>query len=134
MADTTTTATAATDAAQPQDWSKPAAMALPKEGYFEHQQGRYGPVFPKTPANYGFTVIGKVLPGREGAVRDYGKTIEAAVNSVKVASKSCGGSDAFSAICRSANCDPKSRRQALRGGLRPGPGQGGGSGLTKGQV
>jgi len=66
MADTTTTAP---NAAPQQDWTKPAAMALPKEGYFEHRQGRYGPVFPKTPANYGFTVIGKVLPGREDAVR-----------------------------------------------------------------
>ena len=35
------------------DWTKPAAMAIPKEGYFELEQGRYGPIFPKTPANYG---------------------------------------------------------------------------------
>jgi len=63
------------------DWTKPAAMAIPKEGYFKDQveEGRYGPVFPKTPANYGFSVIGKVKPGREQAIRDYGKTIEAAV-------------------------------------------------------
>jgi hypothetical protein len=56
-------------------------MAIPKEGYFKDQveEGRYGPIFPKTPANYGFSVIGKVKPGREQAVRDYGKTIEAAV-------------------------------------------------------
>src|SRR6476619_1434435 len=61
------------------DWRKPAAMALPKEGYFKLEQGRYGPVFPRTPANYGFTVIAKVKPGREQAIRDYGKTIEEAV-------------------------------------------------------
>jgi hypothetical protein len=61
------------------DWTKPAAMALPKEGYFNHEQGRYGAVFPRTPANYGFTVIAKVKPGREQAIRDYGKTIEDAV-------------------------------------------------------
>src|SRR5262249_45208285 len=61
------------------DWSKPAAMAIPKEGYFKLEQGRYGPVFPRTPANYGFTVIVKVKPGREQAIRDYGKTIEDAV-------------------------------------------------------
>src|SRR4051812_43601298 len=42
------------------DWAKPAAMAIPKEGYFKHEQGRYGPIFPRTPANYGFTVIAKV--------------------------------------------------------------------------
>ena len=47
------------------DWTKPAAMAIPKEGYFKLEQGRYGPVFPRTPANYGFTIIAKVKPGRE---------------------------------------------------------------------
>ena len=41
------------------DWTKPAAMAIPKEGYFTLEQGRYGPLFPKTPANYGFTLIAK---------------------------------------------------------------------------
>ena len=29
------------------DWTKPAAMAIPKEGYFTLEQGRYGPTFPK---------------------------------------------------------------------------------------
>jgi hypothetical protein len=61
------------------DWTRPAAMAIPKEGYFKLEQGRYGPVFPRTPANYGFTVIAKVKPGREQAIREYGKTIEQAV-------------------------------------------------------
>jgi hypothetical protein len=61
------------------DWTKPAAMAIPKEGYFKLEQGRYGPIYPKTPANYGFTVIVKVKPGREDAIRAYGKTIEDAV-------------------------------------------------------
>ena len=61
------------------DWTKPAAMAIPKEGYFKLEQGRYGPVFPKTPANYGFTIIAKIKPGREQAIRAYGKTIENAV-------------------------------------------------------
>jgi hypothetical protein len=59
----------------------PAAMALPKEGYFKLEKGRYGPTYPRTPANYGFSVIGKVKAGREQAIRDYGKTIEAAVKS-----------------------------------------------------
>ena len=54
-------------------------MAIPKEGYFTAAQGRYGPAFPRTPANYGFTVIAKVRPGREAAIREYGKTIEEAV-------------------------------------------------------
>jgi hypothetical protein len=61
------------------DFMTPQAMAIPKEGYFEEERGRYGPVFPKTPACHGFTVIAKVKPGREQAVRDYGKSIEAAV-------------------------------------------------------
>jgi hypothetical protein len=61
------------------DWSKPAAMAIPKEGYFQKEEGRYGPIFPQTPACYGFSIIAKVIPGREQAIRDYGKSIEAAV-------------------------------------------------------
>ena len=50
---------------------EPAAMAIPKEGYFKLEQGNYGPVFPRTPANYGFTIIAKVKPGREAAMRAY---------------------------------------------------------------
>ena len=60
-------------------WTKPAAISIPKEGYFELEQGRYGPTFPKTPANYGFSIIAKVKPGREEAIREYGKNIEEAV-------------------------------------------------------
>src|SRR4051812_35201064 len=71
MAEATTTEQgAAPAAAASADWTKPAAMALPKEGYFKLEQGRYGPTFPRTPANYGFTVIAKVKPGREQAIRD----------------------------------------------------------------
>ena len=71
------TGTVATDApAKPRDWTQPAAMAIPKEGYFKYEQGRYGPLYPRTPANYGFTIIAKIKPGREQAVRAYGKTIE----------------------------------------------------------
>ena len=62
-----------------QDWTKPAALAIPKEGYFELERGRYGPVFPRTPACYGFTIIAKVIPGREKAIREHGRTIQAAV-------------------------------------------------------
>jgi hypothetical protein len=76
---TTTGQGAAPAATAPLDWTKPAAMAIPKEGYFKLEQGRYGPIYPRTPANYGFTVIAKVKPGREQAIRDYGKTIEEAV-------------------------------------------------------
>ena len=58
------------------DFLTPAAMALPPEGYFEKVDGPYGPLFPKTPANYGFSVLSKVKPGCEDAVRAYGKSIE----------------------------------------------------------
>ncbi len=61
------------------DWEKPQAMAIPKEGYFKYEQGNYGPIFPRTPACYGFSVVAKVKPGREQAIRDYGKNIEEAV-------------------------------------------------------
>ena len=37
------------------DWTKPAAAAIPKEGYFTLEQGRYGPTYPRTPACHGFT-------------------------------------------------------------------------------
>ena len=58
------------------DWTKPAAMAIPKEGYFKLQNGRYGPVYPQSPACYGFTIIAKIKPGTEEVIRAYGKTIE----------------------------------------------------------
>src|SRR5687767_5369480 len=54
-------------------------MAIQKEGYFTKEDGRYGALIPETPANYGFTVIVKVIPGREETIREYGRTIEAAV-------------------------------------------------------
>ena len=54
-------------------WSRPAAQAIPPEGYFELERGRYGPVFPRTPACYGFSIIAKVKEGREEAVRAYGR-------------------------------------------------------------
>ena len=52
----------------PDDWTKPSAKAIPKEGFFEEEQGRYGPIFPKTPACYGFTIIAKIKPGTEQTI------------------------------------------------------------------
>jgi hypothetical protein len=66
-------------AAQQADWSTPAAMAIPEGGYFKLEQGNYGPVFPRTPACYGFTIIAKLKPGREKAMREYAATIEKAL-------------------------------------------------------
>ena len=58
------------------DWTQPAAMAIPKEGYVSLEQGRYGPTYPRTPACHGFTIIAKIKPGTEPEIRAYGKRIE----------------------------------------------------------
>jgi hypothetical protein len=63
------------------DWTRPQALAIPKEGYFKLEQGRSGPVYPRTPACYGFSVVAKVKPDREQAIREYGRNIEEAVKS-----------------------------------------------------
>ena len=59
---------------QQHEWMEPKAVAIPKNSD-EWQMGRYGPVWPKTPANYGFTIIAKVIPGRADVIRNHGKTI-----------------------------------------------------------
>src|SRR5438309_10458360 len=61
------------------DWTKPAAKAIPKGGFFEEEQGRYGPIFPRTRACYGFTIIAKIKPGTEQTVRADGKKIEESI-------------------------------------------------------
>jgi Ubiquitinol-cytochrome C reductase Fe-S subunit TAT signal len=87
------------------DWTKPAAMAIPKDGYFKPEQGRYGPIFRKTPANYGFTIIAKIKPGREEAIRAYGKTKRTRLRAVRLCSPrssfaTCDGSYSTSAAIR----------------------------------
>ena len=64
-----------------QDWTKPAAMAIPKGGFNKDsaEQGRYGPIFPKTPACYGFSILAKIIPGREDVFYEYARNIEKAV-------------------------------------------------------
>ena len=57
---------------------KPQAMAIPQDAS-SFEQGKYGPVYPKTPACYGFSVMAKIIPGREAAFHEYAKKIEAAV-------------------------------------------------------
>src|SRR5881394_2086607 len=63
------------------DWTKPAAVAIPKGGFFKDkvEQGRYGPIFPKTPCCYGFTIIAKIKPGTEENFYQYARNIEAGV-------------------------------------------------------
>lgn len=60
-------------------WSKPQAMAIPPEGYFEPEMGRYGPIFPRTPACHGFNIIAKIKPGTAEEIRQYGHTLEQAL-------------------------------------------------------
>src|SRR5215470_11234391 len=62
-----------------EDWAKPQAMAIPKEGYFKLEKGRYGPTYPQTPACHGFTIIAKIKPGTEDEIRAYGKRLEDAL-------------------------------------------------------
>src|SRR5258708_34153616 len=68
------------DTSKQPEWSNPAAMAIPKGGFFadKAEQGRYGPIFPKTPASYGFTIIAKIIPGREPAFYEYARNLEKA--------------------------------------------------------
>jgi hypothetical protein len=57
---------------------KPQAVAIPKST--DHlEKGKYGPVFPKTPACYGFTVVATVKPGRADAMRAYGQRLAKAL-------------------------------------------------------
>ena len=37
------------------------------------EQGRYGPIFPKSPACYGFSILAKVIPGREERFYEHAK-------------------------------------------------------------
>jgi hypothetical protein len=61
------------------EWANPRAIAIPPEGYLTLERGRYGPTYPRTPACHGFTIIAKIKPGTEQEIRDYGKSLEAAV-------------------------------------------------------
>jgi hypothetical protein len=66
------------EAAKKHDWSKPAAKAIPKGGYEKDkvEQGRYGPIFPRSPSCYGFSIIAKIIPGREAKFYEYAQNIE----------------------------------------------------------
>jgi hypothetical protein len=49
---------------------RPRAAVIP-EDTSQLEQGKYGPIFPKTPACHGFTVVANVIPGRAQAIRSY---------------------------------------------------------------
>src|SRR3954468_22907885 len=57
---------------------KPQAMAIPEETA-HLKQGKYGPVYPKSPACHGFTIIAKIIPVREQVFHQYAQNIEKAV-------------------------------------------------------
>ena len=59
---------------------KPQAVAIPKSTE-RLEKGKYGPLCPKTPACYGFTIVAKVKPGRADAMRGYGERIARALES-----------------------------------------------------
>jgi hypothetical protein len=57
---------------------KPAAAVIPKHDP-SWQMGKYGPIWPKTPACYGFTLIANVKPGTAETIRNYGYKLAAAL-------------------------------------------------------
>lgn len=56
----------------------PQAMAIPRET--DHlPKGKYGAILPKTPACYGFSILAKIIPGREAVFHEHARKIEGAV-------------------------------------------------------
>ncbi len=60
---------------------KPQAMAISQDTS-KLEQGKYGPIFPRTPACHGFTIIAKIIPGREPVFYEYARNIEKAVTAM----------------------------------------------------
>lgn len=58
---------------------QPKAKAIPSDTS-TLPQGKYGPIFPKSPTCYGFTIISKIIPGREPIFHQYAQNIENAVD------------------------------------------------------
>src|SRR5947208_16456408 len=63
------------------DWTKPADLGIPEGGFFPDkvEQGRYGPIYPKTPACYGFSILARIKPGTKQNFYAYAKRIEQGV-------------------------------------------------------
>ncbi len=57
---------------------KPAAAVIPKNDP-NWKVGPYGPIWPKTPACYGFTLIANVKPGTADTIRGYGLKLATAL-------------------------------------------------------
>lgn len=58
----------------------PQAAVIPKDTG-RLPKGKYGPIFPKSPACYGFTIIANVKPGTAEAIRGYGCKLAKALES-----------------------------------------------------
>src|SRR3954468_12276712 len=58
----------------------PEAVALPKSTD-ELPKGKYGPIFPRSPACYGFTIVANVKSGTAQTIRDYGFKLAKALES-----------------------------------------------------
>jgi hypothetical protein len=58
----------------------PQAAVIPKDTA-QLPKGKYGPIFPKTPACYGFTIIANVKPGSADKIRGYGAKLAKALES-----------------------------------------------------
>lgn len=56
----------------------PSAVAIPKNDE-TWELGKYGPIWPKTPACYGFTLVANVRPGRAETIRNYGNKLASAL-------------------------------------------------------
>ena len=79
------------------------------------EKGKYGPIFPKTPACYGFTIIANVKPGRADAMRGYGQRLAKALeadptSSRRSSSTTCAGcsSTTTPGSCTRASSTPTS--------------------------
>lgn len=57
---------------------KPAAAVIPKHDP-SWPMGKYGPIWPKTPACHGFTLIAKIKPGTAETIRNHGYKLAAAL-------------------------------------------------------
>jgi hypothetical protein len=58
----------------------PQAAVIPKDTA-QLPKGKYGPIFPKTPACYGFTIIAPVKPGTADTIRAHGLKLAKALES-----------------------------------------------------
>ena len=67
-----------------------SAVAIPEGGYFPDkvEQGRFGPIFPRTPRRYGFTIIAKIKPGTQANFYQYARNIEEGVAASRICSPS----------------------------------------------